>query len=806
MKMSKKIFVVLLSAALLIGCISFTAFAEPVTVANYSHILDYFTEPTLFNYDFANGTPSYESSLVFSKDRTSAQIVNDASAPNGKYIKVSTQREDLFNALMDNVFFNWESEEVIDSFYMDAVLSADVNKKISGGATVPNGVYPKIRIAVSSSITSDYSSYTYGMDNSLVVLDFRSGDGSNANSGIGYLSYLKAETDTATGVTSGKMVTTEYKLNASNWYSISLTYDTVNSSFSLTVTNVNDPSDTITLSDGYVSVSEIKSVRIGSYKQDSDGKTTGGNVLEISKLVAAGGTVRRELNDANREAALRTAIIETFGHFNNNRVSIEDKIGMCNVINSIVRDHGYTSNDESVNAALLEFQRGGVGLYGNEIAKIVESYSALTDYTERRELIDTGVNYADILEGSDLTVLKPDEISVILSDIATVRAEDESLKALKADCDAFVEALKDIGDAQDSTDYTVLNPYYEATKDLTVDMTYAGVAECYPAFVKVNKTCARIISDGEEFLATMAIASDEGNTFRTRYDAYISLDLTINTTYTGVIEAMALYTETVNPYMEELIGYAESFLMYVNKADYAVYLSAKQENLDLSEEFIDKAPADFPGVEEAKALKLSIQSFIDEQKNNAKLYIDAVNALAGLSGADLVLGIEKANELKAAGNVLGVDGVTEANITLDQLVASIELPDKYSMYYIRLVDAIDDADTAESWLKAVKEAKAAEINANQNYYGVSEAYAVLAEAISEFNALAADINATFAAANAVAVNTFGSTSRLSAAVVDAPVVSAPRHTASFGDIVESIFMNIALIINELEADVFGRIY
>ena len=203
------------------------------------------------------------------------------------------------------------------------------------------------------------------------------------------------------------------------------------------------------------------------------------------------------------------------------------------------------------------------------------------------------------------------------------------------------------------------------------------------------------------------------------------------------------------------ISNAENFIKYVKKADYALYISAKQENLDIAKEYMDICQPLFAGVAEAKVLYAEIQSYINEQIANANAYINAVNALDSLSGSALTAAIKNAQDLQDAGNVLGVDGVTEANIKLNQIVASIELRERYCIHFINLVSSLDDAKDASARYAILADAREVEPYADQSYAGVSDASAKLAKAIADFNAAVNAINADFDKAADVAANTCG---------------------------------------------------
>ncbi len=735
MKMSKKIITVILTVAVLITGVALSVSAETtdtaseITLDNYAHVLDFYEESTMFAYDFSKSDVDYASSLIaYSLNRLTQAVTADADAPGGQYLSVTVSTTPPKG--QDNVYFNWNSDSAVDDFYIDAV--------ISGGKT-GSGKYPLYRIIVGDTALDDV---TNGMSSgtSIVSLNFRSGKG---------LSYLKATVD-GNGDVVPVETETEFLLDYTKWYEISLTYGEQSGTFTITVTDTSDPTATITLTDGYAPYAAVQNVRFGVHGTEG-ANNSNGTVLKIADIFAASGTYRRELD--NMQESVERYILAMKDMFDDDSISINDRLSICDVLNKIV-GYGFTSEEEDVNSAIIELRNGSINIYANEIASCLDALPLLTTYDEKRAMLDVNIPYADVLDSMDISILPEDEQSVIRTNVAAVYAADEELKERQADSVAFIAALQGAENVISSTDYTVLLPYYESTVSLVPDKTYAGVASVYDYFVIIKAKTESIRSEAEAFISNINDINDDTKTFAERYDAYLALDGNVyqNETYPGVTEALAIYNGPVMTYMETQIGYAKGFLNYVEKADYATYLSAKKENLALALSLMDLAPVDFPGVVEAKALYAEISVFIDQQEANAKAYVDAVSALDSLEGDALLSAIDTALELQASGNVLGVDGVTEANIKLNQLVSSIELADKYCEYFIRVVDSISDTDDIAQLYSLISTAKSAETKANTSYAGVTEASSKLAKAISDYNSRINKVNAAFENANKVAVN------------------------------------------------------
>ncbi len=734
MKMSKRIITVILTLAVLITGIALSASAEEVTVDNYSNVLDYYEEPAIFAFDFSNEGVSYESSLMMTNTaRIAKAIVTDANAPGGKYLSLTVSGAPSFGR--DNLYFNWNSaaDSSVDDFYFDATISAD---KATTGAQKN---YPLIKLIVGDAALDDVANgKSAGV--SIASFNFRAGK---------TFSYLQS-TLQEDGTYAGKECVTSFVTNPAKWYDISVTYSAAEGKCSITITDTADASNTITVDDVFVPVADVKNVRLGVH--GNDGGNSNGAILMVSKLLAAGGTVRRDL--LTPQQSLENYVLKMCEIFNDDSLTIEQRLDICTVLNKMI-SYGFTSETEEVNAAVSELRNGGILLYSNELDACMASYASLSDYYEKRALVDANLPYADILDSMDISILdsnKQEEVRKVVSDVYDA---DLTLKKAETDSLALIEALKDIGDDISSKDYSVLKGYYEAVKDLTPDATYEGVGDLYNIFNTLVAKVEQIELDGDTFISLVNSINDPDKTFIAKYDIYVILKDSVftNETYPGVTEALAVYNNDIVPYMELNIGYATNFVNYVAKADYAVYVSAKEENLDLAESFMNLADPDFAGVAEAKAKYNEIRTFITAEKAKAEAYVNAVAALDGLDGDALVKAIETALSLQKDGNVLGVDGVTEANIKLNRLVSSRELADKYCEYFIRVVNSIAGAETLSERRALIHEAQLAEGKTNASYSGVSAASDRLEKEISAFNRIIDDVNAQFENVMAAAVNT-----------------------------------------------------
>ena len=744
MKMSKRIFIVLLTFAVMIS--SFAIFASAsedtaVTIDNYNYVLEYYEEPVIFGFDIAEGNSDYADALIMSNPgRVTHSVVADDTAPTGSYLNLQITSGRPWKE--ENVYFSWNNESGVDEFYFDVTLS---------GGCVADGTsnYPKYRLTVGEEALAGVSeAHSTGI--SLLVLDFKYGQ-------LSYLSGVDAEGAPITTLT-------DYVISPDAWYDVTLDYDAVSGVCTVVVTNTADAEDTVTISDVYTPYELVKNVRFGVNKTDTTvtddpAKPTkdlrsNGNVWKIASISAAGGSARRNLADTQQ--GVEDAILEIYALYTSEGVSIDDKIGLCNVTNTIL-GYGFTSDNEEVNAAIADLKFGSVTLYSDEIAEYVDLLGTLNDYYEKKACVEEATVYADILSDMDLSPVGEENMAKIEADIATVYAAGEALIKAEQDSLAYIELLCEAEEDSLSTDYQLLLEYYTAAEALEPDLTYEGVAEVHVYYLNIVSGMEDISYQAEAFVATVDYLANESVDFMKRYNRYLNVKDIIydNETYPGMTETLARYNDEVVPAILYEASLSENFVKLIESADYAKYISAKEEYIAKADEYIELCHPDFPGVSDAKELRLEILEHIAEQKQNAKNYIDAVNALDSLSGSALLTGITNAQKLQTLGNVLGVPGVTEANIKLNQIVSSIELREKYNEYFITAVESLNYLYKLSDMYAKIVEAKAAELQTDPSYPGVSEASSDLEFFIESYNSIVEAVNADFVTANLVAADTVG---------------------------------------------------
>ena len=733
MKMTRRIFIALLILAVSVS--SFAVFASAdeaeLGVQDFVNVLEYYEEQSLVDVDFGNDGVEY-SSVFFTNSVRAAQyvqsVVADATAPNGKYLSVAIKERSGRTSYTDNhSYFGWTSDVAIDDFNIDMTVSGD---KYSSSATETDEHLPKIIIVVNDTAFAPMAQANLPKSGTtLAAIDYRNG----------YFTYLK----------NGSEHKTNYAIEEGAWYDLSLTYD-VDAGVTITITNCQDAEKTLTVTDCDVPFQSIKDIRVGAHGEDNG--SARGSLVKYADVRILGGVYHREL--ANMQEDIEAKVLGMYEFFQNDGVSVEDKITVCEVVKSL-NNYGFTTTNSDVQAALDALGVGVVGLYNTKLEEFAAKLDTLQNFDEKKAYVELTASYAKALSELDFTGVSEELVARSEKNIADFEVLKNKFLASENDSVKFLELVASVA-GHDLNDYAVLKADLALFEGCEPDLTYEGVAEAYKQYTKLVVAEQTIRTSADAFITAVNAANNDSLDFNARAEAYKTITGIYfdNETYPGVTEAIAGYN-AIREYMNLEISNAENFVKYVNKADYALYISAKQENLEIAKTYMDICQPDFAGVAEAKVLYAEVQAFIELQIANANAYINAVNALDSLSGTALLNGIKNAQSLQEAGNVLGVEGVTEANIKLDQMIASIELVERYCIHFVNLVASIEKAASSEELFELLADAKDAEKDADKSYAGVADASAKLSKAIADFNAQVEAINAEFEKANAVAANSCG---------------------------------------------------
>ena len=736
MKKAKRIFIALLTLSVLFSAFALGAFAAEPLKVDFEYLLEYYEEPTLFYYDFTGEDVDYSSSMMVKRPKSlTAEFVTDDNAPGGKYLswKVNGATTIANRYNNNNVYFNWNSEDPIDDFIINMTVSGAKN-------TTKEQNLPRIIISVADvECTDDDAGATFGT--TVAAIDYRNQ----------YFSYYKKNV-AADGTVSGTETNTSFVVEEGKWYDVSFKYNAELGAATVKITDKADPTKTFTASDAYVPYEGVCNVRVGEH--GSDYGVARGSEIKFANIYATGGKYERNPN--NRQTVIEESILDMYQAFLAESVDLEDKIVICDIAKKFV-DYGFVSDKTEVSDAISALSVGVIGLYNQKLTICNTTYSTLETFAQKKALIEETARFALALKEQDLSGISAELVAQIDKNFELYEEVSADISYWEQTTLEFIKAASAV-QSIDFENYASVNEALEGLSAIPYDSTYEGVESADKLFNKLTVTKNDIKTRGDRFIATATIANDDSRDVNERADAYRKLGSEYyydNVTYPGLSEALDLYNGTLASTIGVVISDAENFIKYVNKADYAVYLSAKQENLDIAATYMSICHPDFSGVADAKTLHAAIQAQVNSKRDSAVAYINAVNALDSLTGSALTDGIKTAQNLQKDGNVLGFDGITDANIKLDKLVASIELREKYCAYFIGLVNSIDQTTGVSELYKLLGLAKEAEQDADQTYTGVSEASAKLTQAISDYNAKVAAINGEFEKASDAAAHTCG---------------------------------------------------
>lgn len=408
----------------------------------------------------------------------------------------------------------------------------------------------------------------------------------------------------------------------------------------------------------------------------------------------------------------------------------------------------------SVRSAMLDF-------FAAQLKAATDAIDTSAAYTVRLALIENNAMYADRITAL-LEVIENADCAALL---ALYNGEKAALESTAAISDSFVsyinDALVNESEVFSSDDYEILKSFVEITEENYADAdgnpiydaTYPPIKDALSSYNVVSNKYYNSLAKAEEFCANVALAKlaeedlalgENGvltdDEFRAGLVAYAAASKSTfrNASYPGMPEAIADLDALVS--IAGISVVAERFMNYVATAEQAIYIFMKEEWLDLAAADYDITDSRYAGVAEAKALYNELRQQIADMKAAADAYIAAVAAIEGKDGAELIAAVETALALKDAGNVQGYEGVTEANIALDNAYRSYQLEQAYAQKFITLTAMIKDAKTLEERFAAIGAATEAQGFALDEIAGVSAAKADLVAATSLYNAEIAAIN------------------------------------------------------------------
>ena len=362
--------------------------------------------------------------------------------------------------------------------------------------------------------------------------------------------------------------------------------------------------------------------------------------------------------------------------------------------------------------------------------------------------------------------------------VAALEAEAAALDSIAAKTQAgiaYAESIKNYNNAN----YAALKEYNDVLAAYSIDATYVDAeggydAERVTAAVAVASEIAemftRIDNSAKTFVKEVALASNTGKTFETRYYAYMRAKASyyVDKSYTpegfdDMDEVLAAYS-LVEDYIDSKTLYNDVFIAAITNAKATLSFSVRLEKLAEAEQYLDLVEMVFPEIQSAYETYNALLEAVENKKLITVAYIQAVMAISdATTNAEKSAAIEAARVLAAEGSDVSVnvtvDGidVSTANVIFSNADMSLKLYNAENNNYLDAVAAIAKATTLAERRAAIYEASARKDKADAERSDVVAANAALESAIEKYNSDIAASNAAADEVNEVAANAVGGT-------------------------------------------------
>lgn len=739
MKLAKKILVAVLALALLASAFLFSATAEDTFNApgmnSAKDILEYYTLDDYVADNYNNGTWTTElvkadaGTLAADKDPTNAEngVLGMTLSFNKKASYVmEAPAANRAAGLTDQLFLTFK-------IYFDESFKDNAYYELQVGTVNENGV-------VSNS--------------QFTILQFNFSPSANKNNPIGF--YYNAWNPATQSFSTTLTQVQDAALETGKWYDVVIS---ANAAKDVYYFNVSDLEGNVVAASGDLSFAGAEAIW---------GFTCYGRCFKMPPNMQA--KAKCYIDDMEiyegsfvRYPSLKDEVTTTHlqdldALYNAPTTDYETKYDIVTVLDYLYNEAaGFTVGSVVPNA-----QKYINETYAQAFKNAVDKIDTTSGYYNRLAYLDTLAFYdaklpdAASLNGS--VGITADLEAAIVAGRAAFAQERATLETIKAQSDAFIALMSGYDAA--NKDYTYVTALFtEATdsKYASRDITYEGVEAAEAIFADIKFKAERMVADVNAFVTAvdkmeaattfgpLFLAYVEANASYTKYgtDAVINPDLD-NSTKENLGTKIAFYESKV----DEILATAficDEFNRIIKEATISSYyttLVGELEEAAVVRAQFGEYEMDYPGIAESVATYEAFVAAVAETKSAVEAYINAVNAIATKTTfADKKAAITAAIALKAEGDVLGMEGVVEANIALTAAEAEINFLEGNSTTLISLVEQIKAATTLSEKRELIQLANAAAENAEDTYTGVSAAKADLATAIAAFEADVAAANA-----------------------------------------------------------------
>lgn len=727
MKFSKRILVVLAVVAMIVSCFAITSSAD-FTADNIEDVLEYYQEPTYVSESFGGLTAGAGYSYSVNVGGDEVKITTD-----GAHGAVEAE----------NAYLEYVGVKDGNNVYPFGYSVTMANNK-------PNLVVSmKIKAdKTETSVAPVFSINVYAFDgqgapvgeNGLVVpvtVDFNTGK----------VSYAKVSA-TDSGVFN-TVPLSDFKVECGKWYTVNLVVNSSKGVYSFSVipgegAAYNSPS--ISLGDAE-SVNEL-SARFVNLPENE------GSKMAFDDVAIYGGTYLRgnkTLATATGEALVNLSALAATD------IDIETKIRIANVYEVITTSSAYTPAEitgktvEEI-SALYEAAKAYISKVNEEA--FVHSVSLINEtrsYSRRLAQLKNIEYYM-----SRLTVAQQE---LLADEVIKYQAEVRKLDELRRDSLEYITAI-DNYDSENRTYSYILTNYDYISELRGRNGSYPGVYERLEKFTELETKRNEIVYNVTTFQSAVAAMKSPESDFITRYNSYLEAKKVFNggaihgdvdvATVMGLTSDIASYT-TIEVELTAVIAECETFITAVKSAQLSTYYATIKKELAIAELYVDAdktaytVEADYPGVKEASDAIASIKERISAMETAASAYISAVNEISTKTTFDeKKTAVANAYKLKESGDVIGIDGVNEANVALANIDAALDVLEGNSKTLLNSVAALEDTTlTLAERREQIIIANNAKDSAEPTYVGVTEAKAALEGYVAAYNEQVSAINAAF---------------------------------------------------------------
>ena len=409
-------------------------------------------------------------------------------------------------------------------------------------------------------------------------------------------------------------------------------------------------------------------------------------------------------------------------------------------------------------------------IYAAETVTRANGLDKNADYYARYDYAHNYILMYDFLPADDELAALPGMTEELVAALVAARKavadEKAELAVIKEHSESFIAYIHTYD--PEVKDYYALNAFYDqAISDIYAKraLEYEGMAECTAIYEELVERVLTMNADVYEFVnhvETMEFAASFGYLYAAYVDATESfykygepgvinpgLD---NASHPDVQPKIDYYLLKA-PFIQAKAKECDDFIAIIDEAKNTSYYTSLVGKLEEAVPYLDLIQNDYPGIAESLALYYALGESVVNAENASEAYIAAVKAIEGKTEFyTKKAAVEAAAVLKAHGDVLGYEGVKEANIALAEAEADIYFREGSSTTLISLVDQIKAAKTLSEKRTLIRLATVHAAGADEGYKGVTDAKAALADAVKAFEAAVNQANKGVTDANKVALN------------------------------------------------------